>query len=316
MKIAFHDNCLCVRGTTTALFDYANWSSKLFNIEPIIMYNKNNINNQNFVIEKFERKFKVVGYSDRSEIDQILLDNECDAFFMIKGGQRDGIISNVCKNWVNAISICNLSDVHGDRFAMGSKWLSDITNNQIDYVSYMVDLPTNITEDLRQELGIPKSAIVFGRNGGQDTFDINFVKKAIEESLKSRSDIYFLFQGTDKFYEHERIIYLPPSSDIETKVKFINTTDVLLHAREVGESFGLTCAEFSMLNKQVITWFGSRERNHINYLGEKGIYYNNYNDILNILLTFVPDKTQDWRCYNDCLPEAVMEKFKKIYLEK
>jgi hypothetical protein len=315
MKVAFHDNCLCVRGTTTALWDYAEWSKKLFNIEPIILHNSTNVNNQDFVVEKFKKVYPVISYTNRLQIDDILRENNCDAFFMIKGGQYDNIISSVCNNWVNAISICNERDIHGDRYAMGSRWLSRITNNKIDYVSYMVNLPNNIEGDLRDSLGIPKDAVVFGRNGGQETFDLQFAKNAIINALNLRKDIYFLFQGTDKFYEHDRIIYLPPSSDIETKVKFIKTSDALIHARDVGESFGLTCAEFSMMNKPVITWFESRERNHIEYLGEKGIYYRNYDELLKILLSFEPNDSIDWKCYTDCLPEPVMEKFKKIYLQ-
>lgn len=313
MKVCFHDNGLSVRGTSNALWDYAEQSQKLFNIEPIIMYNENSIHNMQVAIDRFESKFDVFSYKETNQIDNILREQECDAFFMIKGGRYDGVISNYCQNWINAIAICNTNDIHGDRYAMGSKWLSKITNNQIDYVSYMVNLPS-IDTDLREKLGIPKNAIVFGRNGGHDTFDLNFAKQAVVESLRLRNDIFFLFQGTDKFYEHERIIYLPASPDLDEKVEFINTCDVLLHARDIGESFGCTCAEFSMRNKPVITWFGSKERNHIDYLGDKGFYYNNYEELLKILINFEPNNSIDWRCYDECLPEVVMEKFKKIYL--
>jgi hypothetical protein len=313
MKVCFHDNGLSVRGTTNALWDYAEYCKKLFNIEPIIMHNQLSPHNQQISIDRFKSQYQVFSYTNTNQIDDILKSQNCDAFFMIKGGKWDGVISNYCENWINAISICNVNDVHGQKYAMGSKWLSDITNNQIDYVSYMINLP-DISGDLRDELGISKDAIVFGRNGGPDTFDLDFVKRAIVDVLKNEKNIFFLFQGTDKFYEHERIIYLPPSSDINLKVRFINTCDALLHARDVGESFGLTCAEFSMKNKPVITWFGSRERNHIEYLKEKGIYYNNYDDILKILLNFQPNNSINWRCYDDCLPEIVMEKFKKIYI--
>jgi len=313
MKVCFHDNGLSVRGTSNALWDYAEQSKKLFNIEPIIMYNEKSPHNMQVAIDRFKSNFSVFSYQMPDQIDNILIEQKCDAFFMIKGGKYDGIISNHCENWINAISICNTNDIHGQKYAMGSKWLSKITNNQIDYVSYMVNLP-DVDTDLREKLGIPKNAVVFGRNGGHDTFDLNFAKHAVIEALKLRNDIFFLFQGTDKFYEHERIIYLPASPDLSLKVEFINTCDVLLHAREIGESFGCTCAEFSMKNKPVITWFGSKERNHIDYLGEKGFYYNDYEQLLKILVSFEPNNSINWRCYDDCLPEAVMDKFKKVYL--
>jgi len=313
MKVCFHDNGLSVRGTTNALWDYIEWSKKLFDIEPIVMYNETSIHNQTIAIDRFKKHYTVHSYSDPNSIDEILSAEKCDAFFMIKGGRWDGIISNVCDNWINAIAICGPQDIHGQKYAMGSKWLSLITSGQIDYVSYMVNLP-NVDSNMREELGIPKDAIVFGRNGGSDTFDIQFAKQAVIDSLRYRDNIFFLFQGTDKFIEHERVIHLPASPDLETKVKFINTCDVLLHARDIGESFGCTCAEFSMRNKPVITWWLSRERNHIEHLRERGIYYRDYNELLKILQTFEPNESINWKCYDDCLPEPVMEKFKKIYL--
>jgi hypothetical protein len=270
MKISFHDNSLCLRGTTVAIYDWAYWTRHYLNVDPIIMYNLNNQHNDDGVIQKFSNQFPVFGYSDTSQIDSILSKNNCDAFLMEKGGSPDGVISTVSKNLVNAISGHWQSNwIHGDVYAMGSKWLSKITNYTIPYVPYMVDLP-DVDGDMREELGIPKDALVIGRNGGSDTFDIPFVKQAIQVVLNERKDIWFVFQLTDKFIEHDRVIYLPGSSDMNTKVRFINTSDAMLHARYVGESFGLSCAEFSIRNKPVITYEKSPERNHIDTLDDKG----------------------------------------------
>jgi len=315
MKIAFHDNALSLRGTTVAIYDWAYWTRHYLSVDPIIMYNSKNQFNDAGVIEKFSKEFPVFSYDDKFEIDTILSKNNCDAFLMEKGGKPDGIISTVAKNLVNAISICSVSDIHGDVYAMGSKWLSKITNYKIPYVPYMVDLP-NVNEDMREELGIPKDALVIGRNGGSDTFDIPFVKQAIQVVLNERKDIWFVFQLTDKFIDHERVIFLPGSSDMNTKVRFINTSDAMLHARYVGESFGLSCAEFSIRNKPVITYEKSPERNHIDTLDEKGIYYENYSEILHILRNL--DKKEinslEWNCYQEYAPEKVVQKFKEIYL--
>ena len=40
--------------------------------------------------------------------------------------------------------------------------------------------------------------------------------------------------------------------DLNYKVKFINTCDAMIHARAMGETFGLAVAEFSKKNKPVI----------------------------------------------------------------
>jgi hypothetical protein len=316
MKIAFHDNSLCLRGTTVAIYDWAYWTRHYLNVDPIIMYDENHPANSIDAINKFKKEFPVFSYSNKSEIDKILLENQCDAFFMIKGGSPDGVISSVSKNFVNAVSgHWKPNWIHGDVYAMGSKWLSKITNNVIPNVPHMVCLP-DVDEDMREELGIPKDALVIGRNGGSDTFDIPFVKQAIQVVLNERKDIWFVFQLTDKFIDHERVIFLPGSSDMNAKVRFINTSDAMLHARYVGESFGLSCAEFSIRNKPVITYEKSPERNHIDTLDEKGIYYENYSEILHILRNL--DKKEinslEWNCYQEYTPEKVVQKFKEIYL--
>lgn len=317
MKIAFHDNSLCLRGTTVAIYDWAYWTRHYLGIDPIIMFNANNSANDDGVIKKFEKEFPVFGYSSLSEIDSILSKNNCDAFFMEKGGSPDGIISSVSKNLVNAISGWWKPDwIHGDVYAMGSKWLSKITNYTVPYVPYIVHLP-EVDTDIRKDLNIPKDALVIGRNGGWDTFDIEFVKESIYQVLEERKDIWFVFQFTEPFIEHERVIFLPGSADLKTKVEFINTCDAMLHARYIGESFGLSCAEFSLRNKPVITFYDSQERNHIDTLDEKGIYYQNKQEILHILRNLDKEEINslEWNCYQEYSPEKVVQKFKEVYLD-
>jgi hypothetical protein len=182
----------------------------------------------------------------------------------------------------------------------------------IDYVPHMINLP-ELNDDLRNELNIPEDATVFGRNGGHETFDLPFVKNVIRDIIDKKGDYYFIFQNTEIFINHPRVIFLEKSPDMDFKTKFINTCDAHLHARIVGESFGLTCGEFSIRNKPVITWNGSVERNHIDILGDKALLYNNYDDLMNLLLTFDKNKFNDWNCYREYLPNPVMDKFKKLY---
>lgn len=315
MKIAFHDNSLSLRGTTVAVFDYAYWTRRILGNESIILYSKNHPANSSDVCNKFAREFDVFSYDSVSEIDGILSENKCDAFFMEKVGRPDGVISSVCENWVHAIGVCNTGDVHGDKFAVGSRWLSKVTNFEIPYVPYMVSLPDH-NENMRSQLNIPDDAFVFGRNGGFETFDIPWARQAVIESLSLRSDVWYVFQFTEKFIDHERVIHLDGSSDLSLKTKFINTCDAMLHARAVGESFGLSCAEFSLRNKPVVTWDGSWEKSHIDILGDTGIYYSNKNELLNILIGTKKQDIlhKDWNCYKDYSPEKVVEKFKQIYL--
>lgn len=317
MKIAFHDNCLTVRGTTTCIYNFAYWGRELLGFDPIIMYNESNPNNDEEGYNKCAREFKVVGYKNKSDIDSILEKEKCEYFFMKKGGSPDGIISTVSKNLINACAAnWNPNWIHGDVYAMGSEWLSKITNYTVPYVSDIVILP-DIEEDMRSELGIPKGHFVFGRTGGFETFDLMWVKQTISKALELRSDIWFVFQNTDKFIEHERVIHLERNSCEKIKVKFINTCDAMIHARQIGESFGVACAEFSLRNKPVITWNGSSERSHIDILDNKGIYYSDTNDLMHILLNI--DKKEinslDWNQYEQFSPEPIMKKFDEVYLK-
>lgn len=317
MKIAFHDNALCLFGTTVAIYNWAYWGREYLGIEPVIMYSSKHRANNQTVVDKFKQTFdnKVFCYSDPKEIDGILSQNGCDYFFMEKCGKPDGIISTASKNLVNAIGICSTADIHGDVFATASRWLSSLIDHKIPYVPYIVTLPEG-HDHLRKELGIPADAFVFGRNGGLETFDIAFVKEAIREVIDERPDIWFLFQCTEKFIDHDRVIFLPPSTDSDYKVKFINTCDAMLHARTVGESFGMACGEFSIKNKPIITWWGSPERSHIDILGDTGIYYNTKEDVIDILLGISNSdvRDRDWNAYRDYEPEKVMNKFNQVYL--
>jgi glycosyltransferase involved in cell wall biosynthesis len=312
MKIALHDNSLSVRGTTVALYDYAHYLS-LDGHDCIIIYNKNHPENDENVIKNKFKKYKIYSYDNSSEIDNILLNEKCEYFFAIKGGKEDGVTSSICKNLIMAVSSdISISDIHGDKYFVCSPFLSRITG--IDFVPHMVNLP-EVDGDLRDELNIPKDATVFGRNGGYDTFDLQFVKDVIREILNIRDDYYFLFQNTEVFINHPRVLFIDSTPDLNFKVRFINTCDAHLHARRIGESFGLTCGEFSIKNKPVITWNGSFERNHIEILGDKALLYNNHNDLINLLLTFDKNKSNDWNCYKEYLPENVMSKFKKMYFD-
>jgi hypothetical protein len=102
---------------------------------------------------------------------------------------------------------------------------------------------------------------------------------------------------------------------MEYKKKFINSCDALLHARNYGETFGLTCGEFALELKPVITYSASKERHHIDTLGNQAILYDNYNLIYNILLTWRNEEhNMEGNGYLKYSPENVMQIFKSVYL--
>jgi len=88
-----------------------------------------------------------------------------------------------------------------------------------------------------------------------------------------------------------------------------------LHARSGGETFGITCGEFAIEKKPVITYKNSKELNHIWILGNQSVLYNSYNDIYNILNTFTKNKyNMEENGYLNYTPENVMRIFNNVYL--
>jgi hypothetical protein len=181
----------------------------------------------------------------------------------------------------------------------------------------MIQLPDH-ADDLRSHLAIQSSATVIGSYGGADSFNLTFAQKAIIQALQKRSDLYFLFMNITPFAEHERLLFLPGNSDLDFKVKFINTCDGMIHARGIGESFGLSCGEFSIKGKPVITYALSPQRSHIEILGSKAILYKGKRDLERIFLEFDQrvQQQQNWDAYSTHFsPTPIMQQFKTVFID-
>ena len=65
LTIAFHDNQLCERGTTAAVYDYAHYNELILKKSLDSVRNEGkNPNNIQKVVNKFKRRFKVFPYSN------------------------------------------------------------------------------------------------------------------------------------------------------------------------------------------------------------------------------------------------------------
>jgi hypothetical protein len=315
--VGFLSNKLTLRGTEIAMYDYADFNETLLNNKSIIITRNYNNIKDHFDVSldaylKFKKRFQVEYYASQQDIDTIVEKHKITHLYIIKGGTYDGLVSSKCINLIHCVF--NTSQPHGQIYSAISNDVNRLFNTNYPVVPHMIrNFDTD--QDLRQELSIPQNAIVFGRYGGLETFDINFVHQAIQKVLETRSDIYFIFMNTYKFYEHTNIIYLEGTSSMEYKCKFINTSDALLHARKDGESFGITCGEFAIKSKPVITFNGSRERNHINILAEKAVLYSDYESIYKILNEFTKDKySMESNGYLEYNPENIMKIFNQVYL--
>jgi len=316
--IGFDAGLMSLRGTHVAIFDYALQNQKILGNQSIVFYDRLSEQAQPSVFQKFQQEFRLIPYDRFDDVQSMAELNLIEAMYLIKSGEKDAYKLPGVPNLIHAVFPQKIEEMHGDIYAYVSKWLSDeCSNGRIPYVPHMIDLPV-AGKSLRGNLAIPDDATVFGCYGGSDSFNLAFVKKTIAEVVNQNLQIYFLFMNIEHFIDHPQAIFLPGNSAPLFKSSFINTCDAMIHARGIGESFGLACGEFSIHNKPVITYALSPQRNHIDVLGSKGILYKGPDDLRKIFLDF--DRAwyqkQDWDCYSkEFSPAAVMKKFTSVFLD-
>lgn len=315
MRVLFHTNTLNYRGTTVAVTDYARYNRDILGNESVIAYCKTNgqekdMGNEPAVIDVLEKEFQVIGYR-AGYLEGKIDDNKIDLAYFINSGKREELPTN-CKTAVHAVFQFN--EPHGDRYAYISKWLSDaMSGGTVPYVPHIVDLPRP-TGDFRTALGIRADQTVIGRIGGFFTFDIPEVKDHIIRLVNQNDRFVFLFVGTEPFVNHPNVRFINEIHNPLKKANFINTCDCMLHARQRGESFGLSIAEFLSLNKPVFAWNNGHDRNHIEMLKDSGTLYNSIPE-LDTMLHTVKDFNEDWTKRVEAFkPSVVMPKFKDVFL--
>ena len=316
-KIGFCGGAMTLRGVHIALFDYALHNQIILGNQSIVFYEESGENDPS-VISKFQEYFELIPYQNFKDLNKVAEKSIVEAMYIIKSGEIDSQIIESVPNLIHAVFPQKISDKHGEVYAFVSEWLSkECSNYKIPFVPHMISL-SKINDNLRMQLNIPQHAVVFGSYGGKESFNLEFVLQSIRKIIYKRLDAYFIFMNISPFIQHDRIFFIPGNPALDYKVKFINTCDAMIHARGIGESFGLACGEFSIRNKPIITYALSPQRSHLEILGHKAIKYKCTKEIDRIFMDF--DKawfaSQDWDCYSEKYsPVPVMEQFDQIFLK-
>lgn len=308
MKIGFLTNHISYGGTEVALYDYADFNEILLRNTSIVI-TRDYRSTHTEIYEKFEKRFPVFYIAKPDDIDRVVIDEQLDCLYVIKSGEVDWFYTTKCKTIIHCVF--TTLQPHGTRYCAISDSLNKLYGTNVPVLPHMVRIENN-KESYQNELSIPEDAIVIGRYGSYDSFDIPFVYSAIVELLERHPNMYFLCMNTKQFAVHPRIIYLPRTTCLRVKRKFINTCNVMLHARTRGETFGLSCGEFAVCSKPILTYSQSQEKAHIEILGNQCIQYTTKEDILSIF------ENERWRIdmtdngYLQFTPENVMMIFDRI----
>jgi len=343
MKIAFIEQKISEQGTSVAVYDYAHYNEKILG-NTSITYSL--VGGTKEVEEKFGTRFNHHIYKDRADLDRMLQEHGVDFAYFQKSGKKEDAYTDVCPYGVHCVF--TTSYPHGDIHASISQYLNDRNHTSCPVAPYMVTMPED-AGDMRDELGIPEDVIVYGRHGGFTNFSLDFVKEEVIRALAEQENVYFLFLNTEEFVPkgslgYDRCIHLPSTPDRNRVAAFINTCDAMIHGRRGGETFGLACGEFSILNKPVITWspptgvgalklhirnfwvklFGKKSRiphrmprAHIDILGNRAVVYHDAEELREIFdhPESWLNRFEDWDAYSkDYAPEPIMHRFAEVFL--
>jgi len=300
-----------------AVFDYAHFNETILQNDSYIVFDRRSRFNENLAIQKFIDRFpnRVYAYENFSDINKVCEQEKIDFAYFIKSGENDGKLSS-CRNGIHAVF--QSYQPHGDVYAYVSEWLTNkMSGGTSPFVPHIVHLPEP-TSNLRESWGIPKNAFVFGRYGGADQFDIDFVKEAIVEYVNRTESVWFVFFNTIPFANHPRIKFFDGFSDMQMKANVVDSCDAMIHARAMGESFGLAICEFLYGNKPVLVWNGGNDLHHRDVLMNTGLLYTDKADLLNKMEAMVGGVVQPIeykQLVRKFAPPVVMEKFKHVFLK-
>ena len=316
MKVAFHSRLLTERGSEGAMLDYARLNRSVLGNESILCLPDNPEFVGHPIFKKWREEFAILLYQSKHELGRKLEKEGAEVLYLTKPGPWDGFLVPGVKNCVHAQFLCD--EFHGDVYAYLSPWMSRVMTGRDDsYVPFYVP-KLQSEENLRGRLKIPATARVFGRHGGWDTFNIPFVRAAVLEHARRHPEDHFVFLDTEPIRGTQglaNVHYLPATVDAGEKARFLATCDAMLHARWHGETFGLAVAEFAVLGKPVITYGGSRERAHLEMLGEAGEIYTDKVGLLQILARNPASRPRESQYGRWADPRRVMEIFREKFLD-
>ena len=333
LRVGFYTSQLSERGTEVALFDYAHFAEAVLGVQAYVLYQISDAN-----VPAVERRFaerfgsRLIGLDYRLELDQyldgggLLRREGISHVYMLALGTRSrgpaiGRLDGRVTTCVHAVF--DGREPFGDRYAR----ISPCVPGSCPVVAHIVRPREAEGCHMREELGIPADATVFGRHGGLHTFDIAFAHEAVAEVARSRpGSTFFVFLNTaplDGCEGLSNVIHLERTVDDEGKSRFIRTCDAMLHARSRGETFGLAVGEFAISGRPVLTsrvhHDGGLARFHLDVLGERAHHYHDRPSLVALLLGFdrgaaARDREYYAAPYRPFEPYRVMAAFRKTFL--
>ena len=200
MNIVFTSNQLAERGTETALIDYAYANEEFSDNKSILAFPENRIFDKNRY-ETLSKHFEILLYKNSEEFNNQLKAVNADLVYAIVSGYHPDITDEImaCKTFVHCVF--SLNRQHGTYYVPIHQYLNNVFRKNYPVLPHIVHKKIDAgagKTNLREKLGIPVSAKVFGYYGGSCNFNIPFAQEAVMEIAENCPDIYFLFMNISK----------------------------------------------------------------------------------------------------------------------
>ena len=174
------------------------------------------------------------------------------------------------------------------------------------------DLPEKTNNNLKEVLGIPQDAFVYGLHQRANDGIYSPVALNAFSKLNDENSWFILMGGSSEYSKQAKtlgiknFIQLEYSGDLSKLDLFLNTLDVYAHARADGETFGLAIAEAMSYGLPVIS-HTAPAMGHVHTIRSAGFVCNSEEEYLNIMKKY---KNNEDNVYINCSQAAI-----KIYKE-
>ena len=310
--IVFHHDTLSFRGSMRAVYDYAH-ALELLGYTCILSIVESPSPTSFSVYKWLANRFTVV-------FDPASLPKTFDVLYYITHGEPNYIWSIIARTLASKAGArlavhCVFSMEHpwGDICAAVSEQIAT-KFKQTRFVPHMIQpwIPSLI-QPLPYDY---RNCMVFGHYGGENSFDIEWVKETIREIVRKNPWIRFLFMNSEPFDDHPSILFLRGTSSVEFKRRFIVTTDAMIMPESLGHTFGLAMTEFMMAGKPIIVYNENVWNDaHLQLLGSKARLFSNPRQFQEHLLSTKKKEYVDYRnILSQYTPSKVIKQFEETFL--
>ncbi len=325
MNVVFFCRHFLERGTEVAIYDYANCNETILgNKSYIVTFTRRKRASMGWPVSdeslsKFKKRFHVIELESIRDMKTVILRHNIQIFYTLCAGFFEEVYQFENKYiWKNCkvIKHCVFEPVapQGDFYCVISEHLNQTYKTNYPVIPHMISLPSSM-DTMRNQLGIPEDATVFGGYGAKTSFDIPYVHQAIHEFALKHPNVYFVFANFPPFCPPlPNILHLPVILDPTDKVRFINTMDAMMWGRSGGEIMSVAMGEFSIRNKPIIC-SKTGDLGHVLILKDRAFWYHDKESLLEILESFdrVEEAKKDWNAYAEFTPERVMATFQTVF---